>query len=320
MTVTAPGQPPLCVPLARVASPQQRGVTVWDWAGTADDEGDDAAAWFTAVVGTPVRLVRFAASAQRLTSAKYPPTGPTVFRRVRAIDRVGAAPRASALTPPLWPRRRPFWLSDGYPVLILGEASMADLNARLAAAEKPPLPINRFRANVTVAGSAPFDEDDWDELSIGAVRFRSVKPCSRCKARRLRRGAARGRVTRAGLAAAAAGDDGRPGDGRRGSGAAADARHLPLRPGAQLAAAGRGGLGERCARMRAHSRFVKAPSQPSGPPQLRRRRRVHGVEPGASAGARRDGGADHLSRRRGDRPQHEEMGRLLPHCRGVEAS
>jgi uncharacterized protein YcbX len=67
-------------------------------------------------------------------------------------------------------------LSDGFPYLIASQASLDDLNARLAA----PLPMDRFRPNLVIAGGAPFQEDDWEVVSIGAARFQLVKPCTRC--------------------------------------------------------------------------------------------------------------------------------------------
>lgn len=35
---------------------------MWEWSGTAVDEGDEAAAWFSKYLDTPVRLVRWAAA------------------------------------------------------------------------------------------------------------------------------------------------------------------------------------------------------------------------------------------------------------------
>lgn len=67
-------------------------------------------------------------------------------------------------------------LNDGYPYLILSQASLDDLNARLDA----PLPMDRFRPSIVIAGGEAFQEDRWTEIGIGAARFRLVKPCSRC--------------------------------------------------------------------------------------------------------------------------------------------
>jgi uncharacterized protein YcbX len=67
-------------------------------------------------------------------------------------------------------------LSDGYPYMILSQASLDDLNTRLDA----PLPMDRFRPNLVIAGGAAFQEDRWKEVAIGSSRFRLVKPCARC--------------------------------------------------------------------------------------------------------------------------------------------
>ena len=66
--------------------------------------------------------------------------------------------------------------ADAYPVLLVGEASLADLNARLAV----PAPVDRFRPNVVVSTVAPFVEDGWGELEIGGARLCGVKACERC--------------------------------------------------------------------------------------------------------------------------------------------
>lgn len=67
-------------------------------------------------------------------------------------------------------------LSDGFPYLIISQASLDDLNARMPA----PLPMDRFRPNIVIAGGTPFQEDTWTETIIGDARFACVKPCSRC--------------------------------------------------------------------------------------------------------------------------------------------
>lgn len=67
-------------------------------------------------------------------------------------------------------------LADGYPFLIIGQASLDDLNKRL----KEPIPMNRFRPNFVFTGGEPFEEDRWKNFRIGSNRFIAVKPCSRC--------------------------------------------------------------------------------------------------------------------------------------------
>ena len=66
--------------------------------------------------------------------------------------------------------------SDGYPVLIIGEASLQDLNRRL----ETPMTMDRFRPNIVFKGELPFEEDGFLEIFSGDVQFRAVKPCARC--------------------------------------------------------------------------------------------------------------------------------------------
>jgi len=66
--------------------------------------------------------------------------------------------------------------ADGYPVLLLGESSIADLNERL----KSPVPMNRFRPNVVVRGSLAWEEDSWTRIDTKEASLRLVKPCARC--------------------------------------------------------------------------------------------------------------------------------------------
>jgi len=66
--------------------------------------------------------------------------------------------------------------SDGFPFLLISQASLDELNRQLAR----PVPMERFRPNLVVTGCAPHAEDDWQRIRIGDLSFRVVKPCSRC--------------------------------------------------------------------------------------------------------------------------------------------
>lgn len=66
--------------------------------------------------------------------------------------------------------------ADGYPFLLIGENSLADLNEKL----EKPVPMNRFRPNLVVKDSEAFAEDNWKKIRIGNTIFHVVKPCSRC--------------------------------------------------------------------------------------------------------------------------------------------
>lgn len=65
---------------------------------------------------------------------------------------------------------------DGFPYLIISQASLDDLNTRLP----QPIPMERFRPNLVIRGGDSFQEDGWNEIMIGDVPFSLVKPCSRC--------------------------------------------------------------------------------------------------------------------------------------------
>ena len=122
-------------------------VTVWGDRVSAFDQGDEVAAWASALLGRELRLVRFDPAARRLSSRDW--TGP-----IEA------------------PTRFP----DGYPLLVLSRASLEDLNARLP----EPLPMNRFRPNLVLDGLPPYGEDVLHDLVSDGVRLRVVKPCTRC--------------------------------------------------------------------------------------------------------------------------------------------
>lgn len=66
--------------------------------------------------------------------------------------------------------------ADGYPMLLISEGSLADLNTRLP----EPVGMERFRPNLVVSGCAPYAEDGFASVRIGEVSFRGVKRCERC--------------------------------------------------------------------------------------------------------------------------------------------
>ena len=59
---------------------------------------------------------------------------------------------------------------------LLGEGSLDDLNQRLAV----PVPLERFRPNLVIAGAPAFAEDSWRTIKINHYIFSVVKPCDRC--------------------------------------------------------------------------------------------------------------------------------------------
>ena len=66
--------------------------------------------------------------------------------------------------------------ADGYPYLVIGEASLEDLNSRM----EKDLPMNRFRPNIVVKGTSAYEEDSWVDFNIGDVPFYQAGKCKRC--------------------------------------------------------------------------------------------------------------------------------------------
>ncbi len=145
LVLNAPDLPTLRMALSPMGG---RPVVTQVWDDTVRAVAPDPAAdeWFSNVVGQEAMLAYIPDSVVREVDRSWAPDG----------GRTGFA--------------------DGFPFLIAGEASLADLNSRLAV----PLPMNRFRPNLVVAGSAPFAEDGWRRLTIGDVPMQVVKPCARC--------------------------------------------------------------------------------------------------------------------------------------------
>lgn len=150
LRVRAPALPDLLLPLAWTEAPV-RQVRIWDDLVDAADCGDGAAAWFSDAIGSRCRLVRFRRETVRPTSVKWTNGVPSQTR-----------------------------FADGYPLLLIGQASLDDLNARLLAAGRLPLPMDRFRPNLVVDGLDAFEEDYVARLAAGPVGLQPVKPCARC--------------------------------------------------------------------------------------------------------------------------------------------
>lgn len=66
--------------------------------------------------------------------------------------------------------------ADGYPFLVIGSASLADLNGKL----EKKITIDRFRPNLVFEGGEPYEEFTWGRFKIGENRFQGLKPCARC--------------------------------------------------------------------------------------------------------------------------------------------
>ena len=114
---------------------------------SAIDQGEESAQWLSDWLGVSVRLVHVADGFKRKLNPEY---------AVHADDHTGFA--------------------DGYPILIISEESLQDLNSKLDSA----VPMNRFRPNIVVKDCEPFAEETWKRIRIGGVEMALVKPCARC--------------------------------------------------------------------------------------------------------------------------------------------
>jgi uncharacterized protein YcbX/ferredoxin len=70
--------------------------------------------------------------------------------------------------------------ADGYPLLLISQASLDDLNQRLLANNQQTVTMAQFRPNIVVDNCLPFTEDGWQYIRIGEIEFKVSKPCERC--------------------------------------------------------------------------------------------------------------------------------------------
>lgn len=122
-------------------------VQIWRSKCSAKVYENSVNAWFSDILQTSCKLVLMPEETKRKVN---------YFYAVHADDHVSFA--------------------DGYPFLLIGENSLAELNEKL----ESRVPMNRFRPNFVVKNSDAFAEDGWKKIKIGDAIFHVVKPCARC--------------------------------------------------------------------------------------------------------------------------------------------
>jgi hypothetical protein len=154
LELTAPNMPKFTFPLAGINHDNKSKVTVWNVQYDCYDEGDEAAKWFSDYLGQTVRLVRQTDQHARTTGEKY---------QLPGQDNLVS-------------------FADGFPFLLASEDSTAALNDLVRANNKdePAFTFTRFRPNIVVKGTTPFEEEGWLAVLIGAQRFYLPKLCVRC--------------------------------------------------------------------------------------------------------------------------------------------
>jgi hypothetical protein len=151
LTLSAAGHGSISVIRSPLTAHRSLAVSIWKSENLlADDCGDRAAGWLSDFLKTKCRLARIGGKFHR----------PVLKKAARAGDVVNFA--------------------DAVPFLLLSEASLNDLNDRLAEKGEDALPMDRFRPNLVVSGCAPYEEDSWAGFRLGPVAFRNAGPCARC--------------------------------------------------------------------------------------------------------------------------------------------
>lgn len=145
VTLATPGQGSIDIPLP-ADDAELRGVTIWRDTLRVPDAGDEPARWVSEFLGKPTRLVQMPLDRARATQSGFG----------HDDDQVAFA--------------------DGYPLLLIGDASLQDLSGKVGRS----LEMLRFRPNLVIEGSAAYAEDGWKRIRIGDIEFRVIKPCSRC--------------------------------------------------------------------------------------------------------------------------------------------
>ena len=125
---------------------QTRCVEVWDDQVEAYDCGEQAATWISNYLGIDCRLVSMPDDCKRLVDPHYAKQQETVS------------------------------FADGFPSLIISQASLDDFNTKLEA----PITMQHFRPNIVIDDCPPFAEDQWQAINVNDITLSLVKPCSRC--------------------------------------------------------------------------------------------------------------------------------------------
>lgn len=162
--LNAPEMPTLRVSLHPANGDQQATpVRIWRSQTLGRDEGHTASQWFSDFLGQECRLYRVHNQAQRLADPA----------RIRAW-------RHSRPEHGGFPQDHVFGFADGFPFLVANQASLDDLNRRLANRDEPAVGMSRFRPNIVLQGLEAFEEDYVNSLRIGGLTLAMVKPCTRC--------------------------------------------------------------------------------------------------------------------------------------------
>jgi uncharacterized protein len=154
LTLDAPGMPALAVETPPAVTAVRKKVWVWNDEVEAVRAAPEAGRWCSDFLGTSCHLVHMPDDSVRPVKPRYAKAGERVH------------------------------FGDRFPLLVITQESLDELNGRLAAIHETAIPMNRFRPNVVI-GATPYAEDGWRDVQVRgdgdrAVGLRLVKPCGRC--------------------------------------------------------------------------------------------------------------------------------------------
>ena len=145
LTLNAPNMPNLLINFSKFSSNYKK-IQVWNDLINAQHCAEAYDRWFSQFLSTPCQLMYFGEKSQRLVKDYN--------------DEVAFA--------------------DGYPLLLISQASLDDLNHKLKQQQLSPITMSQFRTNLVIANGEAYQEDSWRHIRIGEAEFEVVKPCSRC--------------------------------------------------------------------------------------------------------------------------------------------
>ena len=143
LNITAPDMPILSIEYAKLSNNYQK-VTVWESIINGQQSAEHYNLWFSRYLNKPCQLLFFGEKSERFVKNKNSQVG----------------------------------FADGYPLLLISQQSLNNLNKRLS--KKNAVTMPQFRPNIVVDGCEEFEEDSWSHIRIGEVEFEITKPCSRC--------------------------------------------------------------------------------------------------------------------------------------------
>jgi uncharacterized protein YcbX len=146
LILTAPNMPRLIINYQDLSNDYQ-DVVVWQDSINAQIAAKQHHQWFSEYLGKPCQLLYFGELSTRILPTKSVRSNQLAF-------------------------------ADGYPLLLISQASLTDLNSRVTTDDQVSMP--QFRPNIVVDNCNAFAEDTWSHIRIGEVEFEVKKPCVRC--------------------------------------------------------------------------------------------------------------------------------------------